>query len=83
MCGEPHYLHDFPMERTKASESAVPTTMGDMGKAHRIHAAVNNCQAEHQLTMLETSGTFVDQTLVFDSSRCYREFLSGAVLKKD
>ena len=37
--------------------------MGDMGKAHRIHAAVNNHQAEHQSTVLEATGTITDQTL--------------------
>jgi hypothetical protein len=47
MCGEPHYQRDCPVERTRASRSAGPTTMGDMGKAHRIHAVVNNHQAEH------------------------------------
>jgi hypothetical protein len=42
------------VERTRASRSAGPATVGDMGKAHRIHAAVNNRQAEHQSTMLES-----------------------------
>jgi hypothetical protein len=37
--------------------------MGDLGKAHQIHAAVNNHQEEHQSTVLETSGTIADQTL--------------------
>ena len=51
------------MERARASGSAGPATVGDMGKAHRIHAAVNNRQAEHQSTVLETIGTVSDQTL--------------------
>jgi hypothetical protein len=38
------------VERTRASGSDGPTTMGDLGKAHRIHAAVNNHQEEHQST---------------------------------
>jgi hypothetical protein len=29
-------------ERIRASGSAGTTTMGDLGKAHRIHAAMNN-----------------------------------------
>jgi hypothetical protein len=62
-CGEPHYQRDCPMERARASGSAGPATVGDMGKAHRIHAAVNNRQAEHQSTVLETTGTVSDQTL--------------------
>jgi hypothetical protein len=51
------------MERARASGSAGPATVGAMGKAHRIHAAVNNRQAEHQSTVVETTGTIVDQTL--------------------
>jgi hypothetical protein len=35
------------MERTRASGSAGPTIVEDMGKAHWIHAAVNNHQEEH------------------------------------
>jgi hypothetical protein len=41
-CGEPHYQRDCPVESTKVSESAGPTTVGDIGKAHQIHVAVNN-----------------------------------------
>jgi hypothetical protein len=51
------------MERTRASGLVRPTTVGDFGKAHRIHAAVNNLQEEHQSTVLETSGTVTDNTL--------------------
>jgi hypothetical protein len=41
-CGEPHYQHYYPKERVGASGSAGPTTVGVLGKAHRIHATVNN-----------------------------------------
>jgi hypothetical protein len=41
--GEPHYQRDCPVERTRAYESVGPTTVGDLGKAHWIHAKVNNC----------------------------------------
>jgi hypothetical protein len=51
------------VERTRASRSTEPTIVGDMGEAHQIHAAGNNCQEEHQSTVLNTSGTVVDQTL--------------------
>jgi hypothetical protein len=37
--------------------------MGDLGKAHWIHAIVNNRQAEHKSTMIETSGAVDDQIL--------------------
>jgi hypothetical protein len=51
------------VERTRASGSARPTNMGDMGKAHRIHAAMNNLQVEHQSTVLETIGIVTNQNL--------------------
>jgi hypothetical protein len=62
-CGEPHFQCDYPVKRTRASGSVGPTTMGDLGKAHRIHAVVNKCQAEHQSTVLKTSSIVIDQTL--------------------
>jgi hypothetical protein len=63
MCGELHYQCDCPVERTRAFGSVRPTTMGDLGKAHWIHAMVNNHQEEHQSTILETLRTISDQTL--------------------
>jgi hypothetical protein len=55
----------------------------DMGKAHRIHAAVNNCQAEHQSTVLETTGTVADQTLsILIDLGATESFISGAALKR-
>ena len=71
------------MERTRASGSAEPTTVGDMGKAHRIHAVVNNRQAEHQSNVLETTGTIADQTLsVLIDPGATESFISGAALKR-
>ena len=70
------------MERTRAFGSAEPTTMGDLGKAHRIHAVVNNRQKEHQSTILKISGTVVDQTLsILIDSGATKNFISGAVIK--
>lgn len=57
--------------------------MGDLGKAHRIHVAVNNRQAEHQSTMLETPGTIADQTLsILIDLGATESFISGAVIKR-
>jgi hypothetical protein len=71
------------VERTRASGSAGPTTVGDMGKAHRIHAAVNNRQAEHQSIVLETTGTVADQTLsILIDPGATESFISGAALKR-
>jgi hypothetical protein len=70
-------------ERTIASGSARTTTVGDLGKAHWIHAAVNNHQAEHQSTVLKTSGTVVDQTLSIMIDLCAPEsFIYSAMLKR-
>jgi riboflavin synthase alpha subunit len=83
MCGEPHYQCDFPVGRTRASESAGPTTMGDMGKAHRIHALVNKHQVENYLTVLETTGTIADQTLcIVIYLGATESFISGTTLKR-
>jgi hypothetical protein len=62
-CGEPQYQRACREERVRASGSAKPTTVGVLGKAHRIHAVVNNHQVEHQSTVLEMIGTVADQTL--------------------
>jgi hypothetical protein len=71
------------VERTRASGSVGPTTVGDLGKAHRIHAVVNNHQEEHQSTVLETSGTIADQTLsILIDLGATESFISGAALKR-
>jgi hypothetical protein len=82
-CGEPHYQRDCPEERTRAFGSARPTTVGDLGKTHRIHAVVNNRQAEHQSTVLETSGIVADQTLsILIDPGATKSFIFGAALKR-
>jgi hypothetical protein len=82
-CGEPHYQCDYPVKRTRVSISVGPTTVRDLGKAHQIHAVVNIHQAKHQLTVLETSGTVIDQTLsILINPSATESFISGAVLKR-
>jgi hypothetical protein len=57
--------------------------VGDMGKAHRIHAVVNNCQEKHQSTVLETTCTIADQTLsILIDPGATKSFISGAALKR-
>lgn len=58
--GEPHYQCDCLVERTRVHGSVRPTTVGDLGKAHRIHVVVNNCQEKNHSIVLETSGTVAD-----------------------
>jgi hypothetical protein len=81
-CGEPHYQCDCLVERTRASGSAGPTTVVDMGKAHQIHVAVNNRKAEHQSTVLEMTSTVADQTLsILIDPGATESFIYGAALK--
>jgi hypothetical protein len=63
--------------------SSGPTIVGDLGKAHMIHAMVNNHQAEHQSTVLETSGTIANQnfSILIDPGATKR-FISSVVLKR-
>jgi hypothetical protein len=57
--------------------------MGDMGKAHRSHVEVNNRQAEHQSTVLETIGTIADQTLsILIDLGATESFIYGEALKR-
>jgi hypothetical protein len=54
-----------------------------MGKAHWIHAAVNNYQVEHHSTVFEMTGTFTDHTLIILIDLGATEsFISGATLKR-
>jgi hypothetical protein len=56
--------------------------VGDLAKAHRIHAMVNKLQAENQSTLLETSVTLADQTLsILIDPGAIESFIYGAALK--
>jgi hypothetical protein len=82
-CGEPHYQCDCLVERTKSSGSNRPTTMGDLGKAHQIHATMNNCQEEHRSNVVETLGTIDDQNLsILIDPGATQSFISGSTLKR-
>jgi hypothetical protein len=71
------------VERTRASRSTRPTTLGYLGKAHWIHAAVNNHQAEHQSTVLDMSGTVADLTLsILIDPGVTESFIYVATLKR-
>jgi hypothetical protein len=56
--------------------------MEDLDKLHRTHTVVNNCQAEHHLNLLETSGTIANQTLsILIDPGATESFISGSTLK--
>jgi hypothetical protein len=54
-----------------------------LGKAHRIHAAVNRHWDEHQSTVLKTPSTIIDQTfsILIDPGATER-FISGEAIKR-
>eukprot|EP00253_Pinus_taeda_P018041 PITA_18041 len=64
LVGGPHYERDCPQKTGNTNSTKNATTVGDLGKAHRIHAAVNNRQVEHQSTVLETSGNIDGMSFV-------------------
>ena len=71
------------MERSREYRSARPTIVGDLGKAHRIHAVVNNHQEEHQSTVLKTSGTILDQILsILIDPNATNSLILGVSLKR-
>jgi hypothetical protein len=54
-----------------------------LDKAHKIHAAVNNHQAELHSTVIDTSGMIVDQNFsILIEPGATKRFISSAVLKR-
>jgi len=63
--------------------SSRPTTVGYLGKNHRIHVAVNNFQDEHQSIVLKMPGTIVDQNfIILIDLGATERFISSAMLKR-
>ena len=56
--------------------------MGRASSSHHIHAAVNNRQAEHQSTVVESSGMLnhINVKILFDSSAT-NSFISPSALE--
>jgi hypothetical protein len=57
--------------------------MGRASSSHQIYAVVNNRQAEHQSTVVESSGTLnhIKFKILFDSGATY-SFISPSALEK-
>jgi hypothetical protein len=82
-CGVPHYQNSYPEEGPTFLDQSEQRPLEFWGKAHQIHAAVNDGQVEHQSTVLETTGMIVDQTLsILIDPGATESFISGAVLKR-
>ncbi|KAH9319347.1 hypothetical protein KI387_021116, partial [Taxus chinensis] len=52
-----HLWRDCPHNPTKGKTQSSEPTVGDMARSHRIYAVVENHQAEHQSTVIETTGS--------------------------
>ncbi|KAH9296682.1 hypothetical protein KI387_044262 [Taxus chinensis] len=64
-----NFWRDFPQNPNKGKAPISEPTVGDMGRSHRIYAVVENRQAEHQSTVIETSGSIggIPTSILFDS----------------
>lgn len=53
-----HIARDFPTSYSVSSQrvATFEPTIGDMGRAHMVFTVVDNRQAEHQATVIETIG---------------------------
>ncbi|KAH9325232.1 hypothetical protein KI387_005410, partial [Taxus chinensis] len=63
MC--PHKPNTMDAQRAARSEQ----TVGDVERARWVYAVVDNCQAEHQATVIEIIGTIrgISISVLFDS----------------
>jgi hypothetical protein len=64
-CGEPHLRRNYPRlisaNRTVVHNLQEASTVGDVGRSlHRINAAINGRQADHQSSMVEIEGKIND-----------------------
>jgi hypothetical protein len=68
-CGGPHYQRDFPELQSGFMHREGKAPMGRASSSHHIYTTVNNRQAEHQSTMVESSGTLnhINVKILFDS----------------
>jgi hypothetical protein len=82
-CEGPHYEQDCPELQSGFVHREGEAPMGRSGSNHQIYAAVNNCQAEHQSTIVESSGTLnhVNVQILFDYGATH-SFISPSALEK-
>jgi hypothetical protein len=82
-CEGPHYERDCPELQSGFVHREGKAPMGRASSSHHIHAAVNNRQAEHQSTVVESSGTLnhINVKILFDSGAT-DSFISPSALEK-
>ena len=68
--GMGHIARECPQGSTVGSQRGATSEriVGDMGRSHRVFAAVDNRQAEHQATVIEATGMIRGSkvTILFD-----------------
>ena len=66
-----HITRECPQGQASGSQRGAYSepTVGDVGRSHRVFAAVDNRQAEHQATVIECAGIIQGSmvTMLFDS----------------
>jgi hypothetical protein len=82
-CEGPHYERDCPELQSGFVHREGKVPMGRESSSHHIYAAVNNRQAEHQSTVVESSGTLnhINVKILFDSG-VTDSFISPSALEK-
>jgi hypothetical protein len=82
-CGGPHYQRDCLELQSGFVHREGKVPMGRESSSHQIYAAVNNRQAKHQSTMMESSGTLnhINVKILFDSG-VTDSFISPYALEK-
>jgi hypothetical protein len=82
-CEGPHYERDCPKLQLGFMHRGGKAPMGMSSGNHQIYAAVNNRQAKHQSTMVESSGTLnhINVKILFYSGAT-DSFISPSALEK-
>ena len=67
-CGGPHFQRECPKGQASSRQQERKASRSNIDNTHRIHAAVHNHQAEHQSTVVESSGKVnsVNLKILFD-----------------
>jgi hypothetical protein len=82
-CKGPHYQRDCPELQQGFMHREGKAPVGGSSSSHKIYAAVNNRQAEHQSTVVESTGTLnhINVKILFDSGAT-DSFISPSALEK-
>jgi hypothetical protein len=82
-CGGPHCQRDYPELQSGFVHREGKAPMGRESSSHQIYATVNNLQAKHQSTVVESSDMLnhINVKILFDSGAT-DSFISPSALEK-